>query len=132
MPGERFLVEEMVTGCLAELLVGVTRDPAHGFLMTLAAGGIMTEVIADRVSLILPASRADIEAALTRLRYHKVLAGFRGKPAVHMGAILDAVMALQSCVIAHADRISEGEINPLMCTAEAAIAADALILLAHD
>ena len=132
MPGERFLVEEMVTGCLAELLVGVTRDPAHGFLMTLAAGGVMTEVIADRVSLILPASRADIEAALTRLRYHKVLAGFRGKPAVHMGAILDAVMALQSCVIAHADRISEAEINPLMCTAEAAIAADALILLAPD
>jgi acetyl-CoA synthetase len=132
MPGERFLVEEMVTGCLAELLIGVTRDPAHGFLMTVAAGGILTEVIEDRVSLMLPASRDDIEAALNRLRYHKVLAGFRGKPAVRMEAVLDAVMALQSCVIAHADRISEAEINPLMCTADAAIAADALILLAPE
>ncbi len=33
-----FLVEEMVTGGVAELLVGVVRDPAHGFVLTLGAG----------------------------------------------------------------------------------------------
>jgi acetyl-CoA synthetase len=132
MPGETFLVEEMVTGCLAELLIGVTRDPAHGFVLTLAAGGVLTEVMQDRVSLLLPAGRSDVEAALTRLRYHRVLAGFRGNPAVNIAAMVDAIMALQSCVIAHQDGISEAEINPLMCTADAAIAADALILMAPE
>ncbi|MEX0303758.1 MAG: acetate--CoA ligase family protein, partial [Leisingera sp.] len=39
MPASRFLVEEMVTGAVAELLIGVVKDPAHGFVMTLAAGG---------------------------------------------------------------------------------------------
>jgi acetyl-CoA synthetase len=36
-------------------------------------------------------------------------------------------MAVQAYVVAHADTISEVEINPMMCTPDAAIAADALI-----
>ena len=32
MPAERFLLEEMITGGIAELLIGVVRDPAHGFV----------------------------------------------------------------------------------------------------
>ena len=41
-------------------------------------------------------------------------------------------MALQDAVIALADRISEAEINPLICTETAAVAADALIVLAPE
>jgi acetyl-CoA synthetase len=41
--------------------------------------------------------------------------------------VIAAIDAVQSYVIANADTIDEVEINPLLCTADDAIAADALI-----
>ena len=56
-----------------------------------------------------------------------LLHGFRGEPAANLAAITDAILAVQSYVLAHADHIGEVEINPLICTPTGAIAADALI-----
>ncbi len=64
---------------------------------------------------------------MRRLRIWPLIAGYRGKPGADEGAILDAVMAVQDYVIANADRISEVEINPLMCTPDRAVAVDALL-----
>ncbi len=127
MPRGSYLVEEMVQGAVAELLIGVLRDPAHGFVMTLGAGGVLAELWQDTTSVLLPATRPQIEAALRRLRIWPLIEGYRGKPAAHLPAILDAVMAVQSYVVANAARVSEVEINPLMCTPETAIAVDALL-----
>lgn len=125
MPSKSFLVEKMVTGALAELLVGVVKDPAHGFILTLAAGGVLTELLQDRVSLVLPVERHDVADALQGLRIAKVIAGYRGKPACNQELIVDAVMAVQDYVCS--SNVDEVEINPLMCGENFAIAADALI-----
>lgn len=127
MPAGGFLVEEMITGAVAELLVGVTHDPAHGYVLTLGAGGVMTEILQDTRSLLIPASRASVAAALDRLKIAPLLRGYRGKPAAHLDAILDAVDAVQAYVTANAGAVAECEINPLICTPDGAIAADALI-----
>ena len=127
MPCTRFLVEEMITGALAELLIGVMRDPAHGYVLTIAAGGVLTEILKDSVSLLLPTTPADVDAALDRLKIAPLLNGFRGKPPCNRAAILRAVMAVQDYVLAHASGLQEIEINPLICTADDAIAADALM-----
>jgi acetyl-CoA synthetase len=127
MGGGPVLIEEMVLDPLAELLVGVTRDPAHGFVLTLAAGGVLTELWQDHAALLLPTTRQEVDAALDRLRIASLLRGFRGKPAVQRDAILDAVAAVQAYVIANAATVAEVEINPLICTAHGATAADALI-----
>jgi acetyl-CoA synthetase len=132
IPTKRFLIEEMVTGTVAELLIGVTRDPAHGFVLTLAAGGVMTELLQDRTSLLLPVLREQVRAALSELKVYRLLCGFRGADAADIDAILDAVMRLQNCVMAQPSRICEIEINPLICTATRAVAADALIVVAAD
>lgn len=129
MAAESFLVEEMVAGAVAELLVGVTRDAAHGYVLTLGAGSVLTELWQDRVSLLLPVTEAEVRDALSHLRIYPLLTGYRGKPAADMGSVVWAVMALQACVIAHPGRIAEAEINPLMCTPDRAVAADALILM---
>ncbi|WP_107497248.1 acetate--CoA ligase family protein [Thalassobius sp. I31.1] len=125
MPCDRFLVEEMITGTVAELLVGVVRDPAHGMVLTLAAGGVLTEMLQDSTSLLVPASRDDVLEALNSLKIAKLLNGYRGQPAANKDAIADAVMAVQAAVMAEAPE--EIEINPLMCGPDVAIAADALI-----
>ncbi len=124
---DEFLIEEMVPGGVAEILIGVVRDPAHGFVLTMGAGGVLTELMQDSVSLLIPSTRGQVEAALSRLKCAPLLAGYRGKPATHMGAILDAVAAVQAYVLANAHSVSEVEINPLICTPDGAIAVDALI-----
>lgn len=127
MPASRFLVEEMVTGGVAELLIGVVKDPAHGFVLTLAAGGTLTEILADSVSVLVPASDAAICAALDTLKVASLLSGYRGQPSADRAAILRAVKAVQDYVIAEAEGLEEIEINPLLCTPDDAVAADALM-----
>ncbi len=129
MPTDRFLVEEMVTGAVAELLVGVVQDPAHGYVLTIAAGGVLTELLTDSQSLLVPATETDIENALKTLKIAAQLKGFRGKPPANMNAIVTAVMAVQDYVIKNAGSVQEVEINPLLCTPDQAIAADALIAI---
>lgn len=127
MPTEHFLVEEMVTGVVAEILIGVVKDPAHGFVMTLAAGGTLTEVLQDSASVLLPATDAMFHDALNSLRMSKLLDGFRGTPAADRSAIMKAIRAVQAYVLANAQGLEEIEINPLLCTPEDAVAADALM-----
>ena len=127
MQAGSFLVEEMITDPVAELLIGVTRDPAHGFLLTLGAGGVLTELWQDTTSLLLPVTATQIGDALQALRIAPLLNGYRGKSGADIPAIIAAIMSVQAYVIAHQDTISEVEINPLICTTSAAIAVDALI-----
>jgi acetyl-CoA synthetase len=121
------LIEEMITGTVAELLVGVVRDPAHGFVLTLGAGGVLTEVLRDTASLLVPSSADDIRNALGKLKIAPLLAGYRGQPAADMDAIVAAVEAVQAYVMQNADTLGEVEINPLLCTPDKAVAVDALI-----
>lgn len=125
MPVDRFLVEEMVEGGLAELLVGVVLDPAHGLILTIAAGGVLTELLQDSVSLVLPVSRRDVGDALGELKVSRVLAGYRGRPRCDLEAVIDAVMAVQGYAMSTA--VEEVEVNPLLCGRDFAIAVDALI-----
>jgi acyl-CoA synthetase (NDP forming) len=127
MPVQEFLIEEMIPGAVAEVLIGVVKDPAHGFVLTLAAGGILTEVLADAATLLIPAPDAAVEAALTSLRIAPLLAGYRGAPAADMAAIVGAVRAVQNYVVANADGLDEVEINPLLCLPDRAVAVDALL-----
>ncbi|MGB0799578.1 MAG: acetate--CoA ligase family protein, partial [Planktomarina sp.] len=114
-PGD-LLIEHMISGGVAEVLVGVTRDPAHGFLLTIAAGGTLTEILDDSISLLVPASRDHVKQALSQLKMAPILHGYRGKPAVDMESLLDAIQAVQAYVLANSDRVEEVEINPLICT----------------
>ncbi len=127
MGGESWLIEEMIVGAIAELLIGVTRDPAHGFVLTLGAGGTLTELWRDTVSALLPVTENDILDMLTRLRIAPLLQGYRGAPAADMKAIVAAVLAVQAYVVRYRDLLDEVEINPLIVTPDRAVAVDALI-----
>ena len=122
-----FLLEEMVTDGICELLIGITKDPAHGFVLTIAAGGVLTELLKDQFSLILPVNEGEVINVLDRLKIAPLLKGYRGKPSANYPSIVEAVMALQAYVLYNANEVEEIEVNPLIVTPERAIAADALI-----
>lgn len=122
-----FLIEEMIEETVVELLVGIICDPAHGFVLTLAAGGVMTEVLADRVHLLCPAGADEIDRALSRLKIAPLLEGYRNKAGADRQVVVDAIMKVQEFVKHHVATIQEVEINPLIVTPHRAVVADALI-----
>ena len=62
------LVERMVRGAVAELIIGVKRDPQFGLALVVGAGGILTELLKDSAALLLPTSRTEIERAVKCLK----------------------------------------------------------------
>ena len=126
-PADRFLVERMVGPPLAELLVGVRADPRFGLAMTLASGGVLTELVADAVTILLPASRVDLEEALGRLRISRLLDGFRGAAPANRAVIVDALSRLASHLCREDNEVEEIEVNPLFVLTDRVCAVDALM-----
>jgi acyl-CoA synthetase (NDP forming) len=128
---ERFLVEKMVTGAVAELIIGINRDAQFGPALVIGAGGVLVELMADSVSLLLPTDRAAVAEAIDSLAISKMLAGFRGSPAGDIEAAIDAILNIAAFAEDHWDRLLELDVNPLMVLADGqgAVAADALIFL---
>ena len=127
MGRDNFLMEQMITGPVCEILVGVIADPAHGFVLTLAAGGVMTEILKDSTTLVLPVTHQNVAQAFQRLKIAPILNGYRGQAAVDMAALVDAVMSVQSYVQQNMNDVLEVEINPIIARPTTAIAVDALI-----
>ena len=120
------LVERMVTGAVAELILGLMRDPQFGTALVVGAGGILTELLHDSATLLLPTSEAEIRAALAGLKSWPLVTGFRGRYG-DAESVVRAVQALAAFAAAHAGRIEEVDVNPLLVTATGAVAVDALI-----
>ena len=90
----RFLVEKMTTGAVAELIIGIKRDDQFGPALVIGAGGLLVELIADSESLLLPTTRAAVTEALHSLSVSKLIRGYRGNPVGDMNAIIDAVLSV--------------------------------------
>jgi acetyl-CoA synthetase len=125
------LVEEMCTDGVAEVLIGVIHDAQFGQVLVLGAGGVLTELMADSVSLLPPWTRESIAAALKRLGSYKLLIGYRGKPAGDIEALIDAALCVAGYAEANASRLSELDVNPVIVrpAGRGALAVDALIRL---
>lgn len=125
---DSFLMEPMASPPLAELIVGVKRDPLFGLVLVVGAGGIFVELLKDAQSLLLPVRRCEVEAAIRRLKTFALLDGFRGRPAADLAPVIDAVMAIAAYAEAQRDSLLELDVNPLMVSAHGALAVDALII----
>jgi len=127
--GSGIYVETMITEAVFELLIGVVRDEQFGLVMTLATGGVLVEILQDSQTLLLPATESDIKQALKKLKGAVFFDGFRGGKKADLAAAIIEILAIQRFAFAHAENLSELDINPLIVGAEGhgAIAADALI-----
>jgi succinyl-CoA synthetase beta subunit len=127
--GTGLYVERMVEGSVAELIVGITRDPAFGPVMTIGTGGVLVELLKDTSTLLLPATREEIEEALRALKLFPLLDGYRGRPKADVEAAVDAVLGIADFALIHAGSLEELDINPLIVCERGAWIADALMVL---
>ena len=130
---DRFLVEQMIGPAVAELIVGVSRDDTFGLTLLVGTGGTLVELLDDTVSLLLPVSRKEIKVAVASLQAGALIHGYRGGPAGDLDAVLDAIEAIARYAETNSDALIELDVNPLIVTPHAAVAADALIRIGtHD
>ncbi len=128
---DRVLVEELVEDGVAELIVGVTRDHAAGLTMTVGAGGVLTELLRDSVTIALPATDDHVLQALQSLRIWPLLNAFRGR-SVDAAAVLAAVSAVARFAEAHRETLLELDVNPVVVTPTRAVAVDATIRILQE
>jgi acetyl-CoA synthetase len=128
---ESYLIEKMVDGVVAELIVGVARDEQFGPYLLVGGGGILVEMMKDSVSLLMPTTRGRVLRALGQLKCAPLLNGFRGAPPADLKAAADVILAVAGMVEDDPSSIIELDINPLLLLAEGqgVVAADALISL---
>ncbi len=111
---DTLLVEEMLIDGVAEILVGIIVDPQFGQVLVLGAGGVLTELLSDSVSLLPPWTRASVESALQRLSVRKLLNGYRGKPAADVDALITTVLAVAHYATSHLTTLVELDVNPVI------------------
>lgn len=121
-----YLAEEMITGTVAEVLLGLRRDPIYGVTLTLGMGGVTAEVLADTVTLIWPVGATELRGALKTLRLWPLLDGFRGRQRADVAALIRIALQLGD-VMQNDPNFVEIEINPILLRADGAVAVDALI-----
>jgi acyl-CoA synthetase (NDP forming) len=126
---ESYLIEKMVEGAVAELIVGVVRDDQFGPYLLVGGGGVLVELMKDSESLLLPTTKDQVLHALGQLKSAPLFSGFRGAPPADLDAAVDVILAVASLVEDDPTYIVELDINPLMLLAEGqgVVAADALI-----
>ena len=125
------LIEEMIGPISLELLIGITKDETGLFALTIAQGGIYSELFSKVVNskelIILPASKNSIQKALKSLAIYPIFQGYRGLPKANLKKTIEVIMKISSLIEENNKNFEEIEINPLIITPKNAYAADALI-----
>jgi acetyltransferase len=126
---EGVLVQEMVQPGI-EMMLGVTRDPVFGPVITVAMGGIHVEVLRDVTHRIAPLGTSEAVEMLGELKLRPLLDGVRGAPALDIAALTDAIVRLSWLAHDLGDHFSELDVNPLVVLPTGVRVVDALIVKA--
>ena len=124
------LSEELVVQPMAprgvELALGVVRDDLFGPIVVIAAGGVMIEVLADRVTALPPIDPDTARRLLGDLKIGELLSGHRGTTARDLNAAAEAIMRMGDLAAHLGDVIESIDLNPLILLESGCVAVDAL------
>jgi acetyltransferase len=113
-----------------ELLVGVTRDPIFGPIITFGAGGTAVEVLHDRAVALPPLNRFLAESLIEHTRTAKLLGAYRNQPPVEMDALVQALIRISE-MVCELPQVVEMDINPLVADSSGVLALDCRIVVSH-
>jgi acetyltransferase len=129
-PGSRvsgFSVQPMIKRPRAhELIIGMSHDATFGPLLLFGAGGTAVEVLRDTAMALPPLDLKLARELMRQTRIHRLLEGYRDRPAADLDAIAMSLVRLGAMVIAHPE-IREIDVNPLLADETGIIALDARI-----
>ncbi|HLB80756.1 MAG TPA: GNAT family N-acetyltransferase, partial [Dongiaceae bacterium] len=124
-----FTVEPMIRRPGAhELIAGMVEDEQFGPVILFGQGGVAVEVVEDRALALPPLNMNLARELMGRTRVHRLLQGYRDRPAAALDAIALTLIKLSQLVTDVAE-IAELDINPLLADPAGVIALDVRIRL---
>jgi len=125
------LVTPMRTGG-AELLAGVTVDPAFGPVLAVGLGGIWVEILGEVSLRLLPVDAAEVRRMLGELRGLPMLQGARGTRPADLDAVAEAIAGLGAAALSLNGALDGAlravEVNPLWVNGDQVEALDVLVI----
>ena len=124
------LVEEMVSG--VELIAGAKIDYQFGPVILLGMGGTGVEIYRDVTMRMAPLKPEDVTSMVRALKAHQLLEGYRGSEPISMSELTRTMVAFSTLVMDLEELIESIDLNPLLCTADRCVVADARIMLTDE
>ncbi|MES3000962.1 MAG: acetate--CoA ligase family protein [Pseudomonadota bacterium] len=123
-----YLVSPMLTDGV-ECIVGVHADPVFGPVVMFGIGGVLVEVMQDVAFALAPLDSEGAVDLIRRVKGHRLLTGFRGKPPADIAALAKAMVAISRLAARNADRLHTLEVNPIYVLPEGqgVVALDAVV-----
>jgi acyl-CoA synthetase (NDP forming) len=123
--------EVIVTGMAprgVEIALGIVRDEQFGPLVMVAAGGVLVEVLDERVFALAPVDHERAMEMLSRLRLRHLLKGVRGEPSADIDAVARSIVALSRLADDLGAVIDALDVNPIIAGPDGCVAVDALVV----
>ena len=76
-----------------------------------------------------PLKESDVASMLKGLRAHQLLEGYRGSESVNLELLNTTMLAFSRLVMRLEDYFESIDLNPVMCSSERCVVADARIML---
>lgn len=108
---ESILVQPMVSG--VEILVGSTRNPTFGEVVTVGIGGVVVEVLKDVVHGVSEVTHEDALDMISRINHQELLNGFRGYPPIDRDELARIIVAVSKMMRENQD-LKEMDLNPVI------------------
>jgi len=122
------LVEKMLSGI--ELMAGAKVDYQFGPVILFGMGGTEVEIYRDTILRMAPLAERDVPAMMSNLKARPLLEGYRGSKPIDVAALTRTLLGFSDLVMDIQGFIESIDLNPVLCSAEKCIVADARIMLA--
>jgi succinyl-CoA synthetase beta subunit len=124
---QSMLIEEQVAG--VEVIIGAKNDFQFGPVVMLGIGGTGVELYGDTVLRMAPLTERDAASMMACLKAGRLLQGFRGSQPIDRQALAETLVRFSQLAMALDDRFESIDLNPVMCSADRCVIADARIML---
>ena len=112
-----------------ELIVGGKIDEQFGAVILTGIGGIGVEIYKDTAIRMAPVTEDNVESMIDDLTASSVLRGYRGSAGVNIGELKRLIAAFSALMVEMSGEIESVDLNPVLCTEEKCVIADARIIL---
>jgi len=111
-----------------ELIVGARQDASFGPLVMVGLGGVLAEALDDVAIRLAPVTHPVALEMLSELRGSAILNGVRGAIGIDRAAVAELIVGVAAFAVDRLD-VLEIDLNPVIATADGAVAVDALVVV---
>ena len=126
--GRNVLISKMISGGL-EWSIGMKNDPDFGPAIMVSLGGTMIDLIDEKVVLMAPFSKEELNMKIRKLKSFKLLDGYRGSKKYSLEKLCETASKLSFLAFDFRENLKEIDLNPVIILENDAIAVDNVFIL---